>query len=117
LKDWNGGPHWAQYCPLGQGKVDVPGVLALLEKSPEMKIIMVELDPSPNPPLTPIETASADNIWKTELCVGPKENRDWGGRNSESTIGGSTGLRIDNTRRHFLPTKSDERPIGNQALC
>jgi inosose dehydratase len=57
LKDWNGGQNWAQYCPLGQGKVDVPGVLALLEKSPEMKIVMVELDPSPNPPLTPIETA------------------------------------------------------------
>jgi inosose dehydratase len=57
LKDWNGGPHWAQYCPLGQGKVNILGVLALLERSPEMKIIMVELDPSPNPPLAPIETA------------------------------------------------------------
>ena len=57
LKDWNGGPHWAEYCPLGQGKVDVPGVLALLEQSAEMKIIMVELDPSKNPPYTPLETA------------------------------------------------------------
>jgi len=57
LKDWNGGPHWAEYCPLGQGKVDVPAVLALLEQSPEMKIIMVELDPSKNPPNTPLETA------------------------------------------------------------
>lgn len=57
LKDWNGGPHWAEYCPLGQGKVDVPGVLAVLEQSPDMKIIMVELDPSRDPPLTPIETA------------------------------------------------------------
>jgi inosose dehydratase len=57
LKDWNGGPHWAEYCPLGQGKVDVPAVLALLEQSPEMKIIMVELDPSKNPPSTPLETA------------------------------------------------------------
>jgi inosose dehydratase len=57
LKDWDGGPNWAQYCPLGQGKVDIPGVLALLESSPEMNIIMVELDPSPRPPLTPLETA------------------------------------------------------------
>ena len=57
LKDWNGGPHWAQYCPLGEGKVDVPGVLALLESAPEMKIIMVELDPSKDPPHTPRETA------------------------------------------------------------
>jgi inosose dehydratase len=57
LKDWNGGPNWAEYCPLGQGKVDVPAVLALLEQSPDMKIIMVELDPSRNPPSTPLETA------------------------------------------------------------
>lgn len=57
LKDWDGGSHWAQYCPLGQGKVDVPGVLGLLEQSPHMKIIMVELDPSKNPPYAPLETA------------------------------------------------------------
>jgi inosose dehydratase len=57
LKDWNGGPHWAEYCPLGQGKVDLPAVLDLLESSPAMGIIMVELDPSPKAPLTPIEAA------------------------------------------------------------
>lgn len=57
LKDWDGGPHWAEYCPLGNGAVDLPGVLALLERSPEMKIIMVELDPSRDPPHTPLETA------------------------------------------------------------
>src|SRR5258706_5837011 len=57
LKDWDGGPHWAQYCPLGQGKVDIPGVLALLESSREMTIIMVELDPSKDPPHPPRETA------------------------------------------------------------
>jgi inosose dehydratase len=58
LKDWNGGPHWSEYCPLGQGKVDVVAVLDLLEKAPNMKIIMVELDPSRNPPNTPPETAA-----------------------------------------------------------
>ena len=57
LKDWNGGPHWAEYCPLGQGKVDVPAVLELLEQSQDMKMIMVELDPSAKAPLTAIETA------------------------------------------------------------
>ena len=57
LKDWNGGPHWAEYCPLGQGKVDVPAVLDLLEQSQDMRIIMVEWDPSAKAPLTPIETA------------------------------------------------------------
>jgi inosose dehydratase len=57
LKDWNGGPHWAEYCPLGQGKVDLPAVLDLLEQSRDMRIIMVELDPSGKMPLTPIESA------------------------------------------------------------
>ena len=57
LKDWNGGPHWAEYCPLGQGKVDVPAVLDLLEQSKDMRIIMVELDPSAKAPMTPLETA------------------------------------------------------------
>ena len=58
FKDWNGGPNWLEYCPLGQGKVDLPGVLDLLEKAPDMKILMVELDPSRNAPMTPIETAT-----------------------------------------------------------
>jgi inosose dehydratase len=63
LKDWNGGPHWAEYCPLGQGKVDLPAVLDLLEKAPAMKIIMVELDPSRNPPNTPLETATISKAY------------------------------------------------------
>jgi sugar phosphate isomerase/epimerase len=57
FKDWNGGPHWSEYCPLGEGKVDLVAVLTLLEQSPDMKIMMVELDPSRNPPHTPRETA------------------------------------------------------------
>ena len=57
LKDWNGGPNWEQYCPLGQGKVDLPAVLSLLERAPNMKIFMVELDPGKNAPMPPLETA------------------------------------------------------------
>jgi inosose dehydratase len=57
LKDWNGGPHWVEYCPLGQGKVDLPAVLDLLEQDRDMRIIMVELDPSANAPMRPLETA------------------------------------------------------------
>jgi inosose dehydratase len=66
LKDWNGGPYWEQYCPLGQGKVDLAAVLELLEQAPNMKIIMVELDPGGKPPLTPVETAktSKDYLMK-----------------------------------------------------
>lgn len=57
LKDWNGGPHWVQYCPLGRGKVNIPAVLDLLEQAPDIKIVMVELDPSRDAPMTPLETA------------------------------------------------------------
>lgn len=57
LKDWNGGKFWAEYCPLGQGKVDVPAVLDLLEQNKDMRIVMVELDPSANGPMGPLETA------------------------------------------------------------
>ena len=66
LKDWNGGPHWEQYCPLGQGKVDLQAVLDLLEGAPNMKIIMVELDPGGRPPLTPVETAKASKEYLTK---------------------------------------------------
>ncbi len=76
LKDWNGGPHWAQYCPLGQGKIDLPGVLALLESSREMKIIMVELDPSRDPPHPPRETAriSKEYLMKQGYGFRPQRN-------------------------------------------
>jgi inosose dehydratase len=67
LKDWDGGPHWAQYCPLGRGKVNIPAVLDLLEQAPEVKIVMVELDPSRDPPMTPIETARTSKEYLQKL--------------------------------------------------
>jgi inosose dehydratase len=57
LKDWDGGPYWDAYCPLGKGKVPIPPILDLLEKSSIKKLIMVELDWSRNAPMPPIETA------------------------------------------------------------
>ena len=57
LKDYDGGEHYLGYCPLGQGRVDVPAVLDLLEKSGADMMVMVELDPSPKMPLAPLETA------------------------------------------------------------
>jgi inosose dehydratase len=59
LKDFDGGPFWTAYCPLGKGKVDVKAVLDILETQPELKVVMVELDPGGNPPLTPLQTAEA----------------------------------------------------------
>lgn len=58
LKDWDGGPNYAQYCPLGMGKVDLPAILALMEKRGPMKgMVMVELDPSNGMPIPALETA------------------------------------------------------------
>jgi hypothetical protein len=50
-------PIGRNIAPWGKANVDLPAVLDLLEGSQEMKIIMVELDPSAKPPLSPIETA------------------------------------------------------------
>jgi inosose dehydratase len=57
MKDFDGGPHYLGYCPLGKGKVDVAGLAALLESSGNDLMIMCELDPSPNQPLAPLEAA------------------------------------------------------------
>jgi inosose dehydratase len=57
LKDWNGGPHYEGYCPLGQGKVDLAGVCDLLDKSGNDLMIMAELDPGKDMPLAPLEAA------------------------------------------------------------
>ena len=67
LKDFDGGPNWTAYCPLGKGKVDVPAVLDLLETQQELKIVMVELDPGGNPPLTPIQTAESSKEYLKKL--------------------------------------------------
>jgi len=58
LKDWDGGPNYAQYCPLGRGKVDLPAILDLMEKRGAIKgMVMVELDPSNGMPIAALETA------------------------------------------------------------
>jgi inosose dehydratase len=57
MKDFDGGQHYLGYCPLGQGKVDVAGVAALLESSGNDLMIMCELDPSAGQPLVPLEAA------------------------------------------------------------
>jgi inosose dehydratase len=62
MKDFNGGPHYLGYCPLGMGKVDIAGVAALLESSGNDLMIMCELDPSPGQPHTPFEAARIDKM-------------------------------------------------------
>jgi len=56
LKDYNGKDEsLAGYCPLGQGGVDVPAILKMMEGRKISGMVMVELDndpksPSPTPP-------------------------------------------------------------------
>ncbi|HWC95937.1 MAG TPA: sugar phosphate isomerase/epimerase [Candidatus Sulfopaludibacter sp.] len=67
LKDWDGGPYWTEYCPVGKGKVDMKSVMDLLEQAPDLKIVMVELDPSANAPMPPIETARVSKEYLKSL--------------------------------------------------
>jgi inosose dehydratase len=63
LKDWVGGDHFAGYCPLGQGKVDLKAILDMVEGANTNANIMVELDGSPKQPLTPLETAQISKAY------------------------------------------------------
>jgi inosose dehydratase len=50
LKDFVGGQEYLGYCPLGQGKVDIPAILAMMDGRKTAGLVMVELDsPSPQP--------------------------------------------------------------------
>jgi inosose dehydratase len=57
LKDWSGWEHFAGYCPLGQGKVDIKAILNTMEAANPAANIMIELDPSRNAPYAPLATA------------------------------------------------------------
>lgn len=57
LKDYAGGKEYLGYCPLGQGKVDIPAILALMEGRKTEGLVMVELDSPPPQPIPAVETA------------------------------------------------------------
>jgi inosose dehydratase len=57
LKDYVGGPHYLGYCPLGQGKVDIAAILAMMEGRRTAGMVMVELDSPPPQPVPAIENA------------------------------------------------------------
>jgi inosose dehydratase len=57
LKDYDGkDPSLAYYCPLGQGKVDVPAIFNLMAGRKISGMVMVELDTAG--PRQPPETTS-----------------------------------------------------------
>jgi inosose dehydratase len=67
LKDYNGGQNYLGYCPVGQGKVDVPAILALVEKADIQGMVMVELDPSRGMPISAGETAGIAKSYLQKL--------------------------------------------------
>jgi len=67
LKDFLGGPHWAGYSPLGQGKVDIPTIMDILEKAKQLEWVMVELDGTRNAPMDPFECAKTSKEYLVKL--------------------------------------------------
>jgi inosose dehydratase len=67
LKDYSGGEHFSGYCPLGQGKVDIAGILDMVERASHPANIMVELDRAPNTPITALETAQTTKAYLEKL--------------------------------------------------
>jgi inosose dehydratase len=67
LKDYSGGEAYGGYCPLGEGKVDIPKILDLVEKAGHNPDIMIELDPSKGQPQTPLETAQISKAYLQKL--------------------------------------------------
>jgi inosose dehydratase len=63
FKDWVGGPSMAGYCPLGLGKVDLVGILDLMEGRKLEGMIMVELDRGGEMPYAPRETVQIARDW------------------------------------------------------
>jgi inosose dehydratase len=57
LKDFSGGDAFLGYSPLGQGKVDIPAILGMMNGKSMDGMVMVELDSSPNMPMPALETA------------------------------------------------------------
>lgn len=56
LKDYKGWQWYEGYSPLGMGVVDIPAILKMMESKGLETGIMVELDPSKNGPMTPLQT-------------------------------------------------------------
>lgn len=63
LKDYKGWQWYEGYSPLGEGKVDIPAILGLMEKKGLETGIMVELDPSKDGPMTPLETVKTSKAY------------------------------------------------------
>ena len=70
IKDYDGGDYNDGYCPVGTGRVDVAGVVDVLESSDADFMIMAELNPNTRDmtaPATPFELARSSRARFVEL--------------------------------------------------
>ena len=67
LKDYKGWEHFAGYCPLGDGKVDLKAILDMVERANPTANVMHELDGSANAPYTPLQTAQIGKAYLQKL--------------------------------------------------
>lgn len=67
LKDYKGWPHYEGYCPLGMGVVDIPAILQMVESHGLVTGVMVELDPSKDGPMSPIETVKTTKAYLDKM--------------------------------------------------
>jgi inosose dehydratase len=72
FKDWVGGPSMAGYCALGLGKVDLVGILDLMEGRKLGGMIMVELDGGGEMPYTARAAAQTAHDWLVKNGVAMK---------------------------------------------
>jgi inosose dehydratase len=70
LKDYNGeNPHLSGYCPLGQGRVNVPAILDLVETRKLRGMVMVELDNDGKTSLIPLDLVKTSRAYLQTLGV------------------------------------------------
>jgi inosose dehydratase len=67
LKDYKGWQYYGGYCPLGMGMVDIPAILKMVESKDLRTGVMVELDPSKDGPMTPLETAKVSKKYLEKM--------------------------------------------------
>jgi hypothetical protein len=60
--DYSGGPEYLGYCPLGQGKVDIPAILAMMDGRKTAGLVMVELDSPPPQPAPARKRADREGL-------------------------------------------------------
>jgi inosose dehydratase len=63
MKDYSGGKDYLGYCPLGQGNVNVPAILSMMEGRKTAGLVMVELDSPPPQPMPAVEAARAAKVY------------------------------------------------------